>query len=242
MGRVSGSLGLGGRAAERACFCLSVRTPGLGHSTVKWMSRLPLMKGFLCLGMPSPGTTRTVSVSIISSGLERMTSVLPSRCSMRNSKPVSDSRRLMFFLYTRSSLWRIKPHSGSSFSLTTTMISPGVVLGAWSPSCEKVIRWPSRMPFSMPTSITFGSWIVFLPLHLVQRSFLSMTSPLPPQSLQTDCICCTMPGPIWWRMMRTPRPLQPPHCCVAPSDLLPRPSHLAQRTCLLTFNLRTEPL
>lgn len=64
-----------------------------------------------------------------------------------------------------------------SFSCSTSIMSPGSVLGDWSASPLNVIFCPCFIPLSTCTSKTFTSLLTLRPSHSLQRSFSWITSP-----------------------------------------------------------------
>ena len=73
---------------------------------------------------------------------------------------------------------------------------------------------------TIPTSSLWSLSINRFPLHFLHLSFSLMKSPEPPQSSHWDCICCTIPGPIWRYIVWIPDPLHFLHVVTEP-DLPP---------------------
>mmetsp|Transcript_3399 Transcript_3399/g.11133 ORF Transcript_3399/g.11133 Transcript_3399/m.11133 type:complete len:245 (+) Transcript_3399:343-1077(+) len=174
-----------------------------------------------------------------SPGSLEMTSVRPSRCFTANLNPHSASTRVMSFLMKRSSPLRLKVSCG--FSWITNTMSPGTMSGASSPSPWNVIFWLLAIPFSTTSSITFFSCTTWFARHCVHLSLALTPLPLPLQSPHTDCICWTMPGPIWRSWIFTPWPWQPWHSIFFPL-LEPVPLHLEHSTFLERLSFLVTPL
>mmetsp|Transcript_17962 Transcript_17962/g.30215 ORF Transcript_17962/g.30215 Transcript_17962/m.30215 type:complete len:205 (+) Transcript_17962:831-1445(+) len=130
---------------------------------------------------------------------------------------------------------------GCSFCCKMRMTSPGSISGDSSASPWKVIFCPWVMPFSTLTSRIFFSWITLFPRHCWHLSFSEIIWPDPRHSGQTDCICWTMPGPIWRIVTFIPEPWQPAQRPVLP-DLDPWPLHLEQITFLESESFFVAPL
>ena len=73
-------------------------------------------------------------------------------------------------------------------TFTPTVTTPTLTLSPTHPH-------PPLFP-STHTSIFSSTSITLFPLHFLQRSFSLMKSPVPPQSVHIDWICCTIPGPM----------------------------------------------
>ena len=96
-------------------------------------------------------------------------------------------------------------------------------------------------PLSIWTSRIFFSRTIFLPLQLLHLSLGLIRSPWPWHSMQTDWICWTIPGPIWWILICIPVPRQLGQHSTAPF-LPPRPSHLSQITFFCRASFLVAPL
>mmetsp|Transcript_16091 Transcript_16091/g.34963 ORF Transcript_16091/g.34963 Transcript_16091/m.34963 type:complete len:200 (+) Transcript_16091:819-1418(+) len=189
--------------------------------------------------MPSSNTALNCPGVTISPSFAVTSSCRPSRCSRVNLYPHSASVSEISFSTNRSLPLRL--NVACSFCCKMRMTSPGSMSGASSASPWKVIFCPWLMPFSTCTSRIFFSWITLLPLHCPHLSFSEIIWPEPLHSGHTDCICWTMPGPIWRMVTFIPEPWQPAHRPVLP-DLEPTPLHLEQMTFLESESFLVAPL
>mmetsp|Transcript_5416 Transcript_5416/g.17138 ORF Transcript_5416/g.17138 Transcript_5416/m.17138 type:complete len:268 (+) Transcript_5416:441-1244(+) len=175
---------------------------------VKRTKRRPLSKGLPALGMPSSATAMTNGTPGAASGrttwpgAETTSSSRPSSCVTVNEKPTSASTREMSRWSSRSAPLRL--NTLCSFCWSTKMTSPGSALGDSLPMAAKRSLVECLAPFSMFTSRTWRSF------------FIVTEKPVPPQSGHRDCICCTMPGPIWRIWITAPWPRHVPHCRGSP--------------------------
>lgn len=88
---------------------------------------------------------------ITSPGMVEISSCLSSRVVITFWKPQSASVRVSVSLVRRFRL-ETRLNRACVFSSSTTIISPGSMFGAQSPSPQNVIFWPSVIPLSMCTS------------------------------------------------------------------------------------------
>merc|ERR1719376_139348 len=147
-----------------------------GKVTSKAIISLPFSKGDLYVGIPSSITHLIHSCLITSPGIVLMTMSLLSKVLMGLLKPHRASASEIFMFMMRSVPRLLKVSCSASSS--TMMMSPGSMLGSWSPSPLNTIFWPSLMPLSTSTSRILRSCTTFLVTLSAEHDLLAVAHAL----------------------------------------------------------------